>query len=76
MHAVTIDEAKAQLVDLVEAAINGETVVIIKDGHHIQLVPMPQSTRRPQFGSARGQIHMADDFDEPLVDFGEYMLQH
>ena len=50
MHAVTIDEAKAQLVDLVEAAINGETVVII-------------------IGSARGQIQMADDFDEPLTNF-------
>lgn len=75
MHAVTVDEAKTQLVDLVEAAISGETVVITKDGQHIQLVPVPPSTRRPQFGSARGQIQMADDFDEPLADFDEYMLQ-
>jgi len=73
MHAVTIDEAKTQLVDLVEAAISGETVVITKDGQQVQLVPMPQPTHRPQFGSARGQIQMADDFDEPLADFDEYM---
>ena len=27
---------------------------------------------RPRFGSARGLIHMSDDFDEPLDDFVEY----
>jgi Protein of unknown function (DUF2281) len=27
--------------------------------------------RRP--GSAKGMIHMADDFDAPLEDFQEYM---
>jgi prevent-host-death family protein len=32
MQAVTVDEAKIQLADLVEAAISGETVVITKDG--------------------------------------------
>ena len=29
--------------------------------------------RRPQFGSAAGQIWMAEDFDAPLEDFAEYM---
>lgn len=28
---------------------------------------------RPQFGNARGQITMSDDFDEPLDDFADYM---
>ena len=27
----------------------------------------------PQFGSAKGKIKMASDFDEPLDDFKEYM---
>lgn len=27
----------------------------------------------PQFGSAKGLIKMADDFDAPLADFQEYM---
>lgn len=27
----------------------------------------------PQFGSAKGMITMADDFDAPLEDFREYM---
>jgi uncharacterized protein (DUF433 family) len=32
------------------------------------------SERKPrQFGSARGQIRMSDDFDAPLDDFKDYM---
>ena len=26
-----------------------------------------------QFGSAKGMVKIADDFDEPLADFREYM---
>lgn len=29
--------------------------------------------KRPQFGSARGQIKMSNDFDDPLDDFADYM---
>lgn len=72
MQAVTLEEAKTQLVDLVEAAISGETVVITKDGQQVQLV-LVQGPQHPQFGSARGQIWIADDFDAPLTDFDEYM---
>ena len=73
MQAVTLDEAKTQLVDLVDAAISGETVMITKDGQQVQLVPVPHHAGRPHFGSARGQIQMAEDFDAPLADFDEYM---
>jgi hypothetical protein len=34
----------------------------------VQLVPVLPSERRPQFGSAKGLIVMADDFDAPLAD--------
>lgn len=73
MQRVTLDEAKTQLGHLVEAAMSGETVVITTNGYQIQLVPVSGSLRRPQFGSARGQIQMTDDFDAPLADFDEYM---
>lgn len=72
MPSVTLDEAQTHLVELVEAALDGELVVITKDGQHIQLVPVPQPTQRPQFGSARGQVWLADDFDAPLADFDAY----
>jgi hypothetical protein len=29
--------------------------------------------KQPKFGTARGQIYMSPDFDEPLEDFKEYM---
>ncbi|MEA2604346.1 MAG: hypothetical protein QOF89_5338 [Acidobacteriota bacterium] len=37
--------------------------------------PLQSSTRPRQrtFGSAKGLIRIADDFDEPLEDFREYM---
>ncbi len=73
MQTVTLDEAKTQLGDLVEAAMSGETVVITTDEYQIQLVPVSAPSGKPQFGSARGQIQMADDFDAPLTDFNEYM---
>jgi uncharacterized protein (DUF433 family) len=35
---------------------------------------MQEGERKPrQFGSARGQIRMAEDFDAPLDDFEDYM---
>ena len=70
MHQIKLDEAKADLSNLVDAAIRGETVFIITDDRQIvQLVPVEPSIRRPQFGSAKGLIIMSDDFDAPLEDF-------
>jgi antitoxin (DNA-binding transcriptional repressor) of toxin-antitoxin stability system len=74
MHQVNIEEAKTHLLDLIDAAVNGEEVVIAKDEQHlVKLVPVSRARPRPQFGSAKGLITMADDFDEPLEDFAEYM---
>ena len=74
MHQVSLEEAKTQLHDLIDAAVSGEEVIIAKDPHHlVKLVPVPTTKPRPQFGSAKGLISMSDDFDEPLKDFEEYM---
>lgn len=74
MQQVTLDEAKAQLPDLIEAAVSGDEVFIQNNGHVVRLVPVEQPKPRPQFGSAKGIIlYMADDFDAPLEDFKEYM---
>jgi antitoxin (DNA-binding transcriptional repressor) of toxin-antitoxin stability system len=74
MQQVTIDEARAHLPDLIEAALNGVEVVIAKDEQPIiKLVPVMQSKPQPKFGSAQGLITISDDFDEPLEEFKEYM---
>ena len=75
VHQITLDEAKKQLLDLIEAAIKGDEVFILKNEQQtIQLVPVEPLKRQPQFGSAEGLVVMADDFDAPLEDFNEYML--
>jgi antitoxin (DNA-binding transcriptional repressor) of toxin-antitoxin stability system len=74
MYQVGLEEAKVRLVDLIEAALRGEDVFIVKnDSPVVQLIAVPKKKRRPLFGSARGLIHMAEDFDASLDDFEEYM---
>jgi len=74
MHQVSLEEAKMQLPDLIDAAVEGKEIIIAKDPQHlVKLVPIPTTKPRPRFGSAKGLITISDDFDEPLKDFEEYM---
>lgn len=73
-YQVDITEASRRLLDLIQAAEQGEEVIITRNQQPlVQLVPLHQSPNRPQFGSARGLITIADDFDAPIDDFREYM---
>ena len=73
MNQINIEEAKINLPELIDAAINGEEIVIAKDEQHVvKLVPISRVKPRPQFGSAKGLIAISDDFDEPLQDFAEF----
>ena len=74
MQQVTVDEAKVHLVDLIDAAVAGEEVLITKEGGlSVQLVPHVIRPRKRLFGSAKGLISMSPDFDAPLDEFKEYM---
>jgi antitoxin (DNA-binding transcriptional repressor) of toxin-antitoxin stability system len=73
-YQVKVDDAKVRLLDLIEAAFKGEDVFILKDDQQVvQLVPVELPKRTPQFGSAKGLVAMAEDFDAPLEDFADYM---
>ena len=73
-YRVTLDDAKGRLLELIELAIHGEEVFILKDQNPVvKLEPVVSSKRRPKFGSARGLVAMAEDFDAPLEAFSEYM---
>jgi prevent-host-death family protein len=67
-------EAKTQLSRLVELAEGGEEIIIQRSGRPVaRLVAMER--RRPvadAFGLLRGQIELADDFDELPADFAEH----
>ncbi|MDJ0901927.1 MAG: DUF2281 domain-containing protein [Xenococcus sp. MO_188.B8] len=69
MQSITVAEAAQKLPDLIEAALRGEEVVITKDDLSVvKLIPAtPVKNRQP--GSAKGQVWMSDDFDEPLEEF-------
>jgi prevent-host-death family protein len=70
MGVFNIREAKAQLADLVDAACNGEDIVISKAGQPVaRLVSVATAHGNPvarKPGSLKGKIHIADDFDAPL----------
>lgn len=73
MQQLTLNEAIAQLPELVKAAARGEEVLIGENGTVVKLVPMTPASGKRVFGSAKGTFQMADDFDAPLEDFKEYM---
>ena len=45
---------------------------IRKNGIPFELIAEP-TPKTPRFGCMKGKIWMAEDFDEPLEDFKEYM---
>ena len=74
MQTVTVAEAAEKLTDLIDAALRGEEIVITKGDRIIQLTPKQPVKRYPaKAGTAKGQVWMSDDFDEPLEEFKEYM---
>ena len=74
MQKIDIQEINVQIGSLIEMMGKGEEVVIMKDDAPIaKLVPYSKKQIKPQFGSAKGMITIAEDFDEPLEDFSEYM---
>ena len=71
---VSLIEAAASLSDLVQAAINGEEVILLDgDRPAIKFTPIASAKQDRKPGSAKGLIWMSDDFDEPLEDMKEYM---
>jgi prevent-host-death family protein len=73
MQLIDIEQAKASLGDLLDAAARGQEIILTRDAQPIaKIVAFAHERPRPRFGSARGRIQVADDFDAPLADFDEY----
>ncbi len=72
---VNIHEAKTQLSKLIQAALNGKQVIIARGNKPIvRLEVLPEARGKRKIGNAKGLVlKMADDFDEPIDDFREYM---
>jgi prevent-host-death family protein len=73
MYTVALKEAEGRLAALLDEVAKGQEVVITReDGATFKIVPAAPLTPYPKFGSAKGLVHIAEDFDEPLEDFQAY----
>lgn len=74
MQHVDIAIAQTEITQLLQSALRGEEIIITRNNQPIlkliQVLPTPKQRNK---GSAKGQIWMAPDFDQPLEDFKEYM---
>lgn len=74
MPTITIEEAQAQLPDLIHRLNPGEEVVITENNQPVaRLVSSPSPRRVPRLGTLQGTVLSMERFDEPLEDFKEYM---
>ncbi len=74
MTTVTIHEAKTHLSRLIEQALAGEDVVVLRGRDPVvALKPIRQGTVKRRVGGLPNLIvKIADDFDDPIPDFAEY----
>ncbi len=77
MRTIDILEEQPPLSDLLRFVSAGDEVIIVEGNKPLaQLVPTATTSHekpRRQFGSAKGMVWMAEDFDAPLEDFKDYM---
>ncbi|MEA2236227.1 MAG: hypothetical protein QOC81_951 [Thermoanaerobaculia bacterium] len=67
MITVTIREAKTNLSDLIEKAEAGEEIVITRRGEPVaNLVAVATPPKKRLLGQWRGEVVIADDFDDPV----------
>ncbi|WP_249067861.1 type II toxin-antitoxin system Phd/YefM family antitoxin [Argonema antarcticum] len=74
MQQINLAEALKDMPSLIEAAIQGEEIVITKDERPVvKLIPVSPVQQNRKAGSAKGLVTIADDFDEPIADFEDYL---
>ena len=66
---VNVHEAKTHLSRLLERAMEGEEVIIMRSGRPmVRLTPIKAAPCHRELGSAKGDFVVPDDFNEPLPD--------
>jgi len=72
---VTIHEAKTHLSRLIQAALNGEEIIIARGNTPVvRLDVLPEARRKRQIGGQPDLVvTMDEDFNAPLHDFSDYM---
>lgn len=74
MSTLTINEAQAQLPELIRTLPPGEKLAITEDTHLVATLVIPHRPKQiPVFGSCRGMLTILVEDDEHLEHFTEYM---
>ena len=75
MKQVTIHEAKTHLSRLIQAALNGEEIIIAKGNKPlVRLDVLPEARLQRHIGGQPDLVmSMDEDFNAPLNDFSDYM---
>ena len=78
MTIISVEQASNSLIELIKKANDGEEVIITYGEEPVAKIIATSkkyltSKKKIKTGSAKGLIEIADDFDEPLDDFKEYM---
>lgn len=69
MNIINIYQAKTKLSQLIDRAVDGEEIVIARNGRPVaRLVAYDRAQAPRKLGILAGRIHMADDFDAPLPE--------
>ena len=69
MTQVNVHEAKTHLSRLLDQAMAGEDIVIMRSGKPlVRLSPVESAPLRRMLGTAKGDFVVPDDFNEPLPD--------
>lgn len=70
MHTVSLEEAQAELPQLIEQLAPGDELIITRDARPVaQLVALPADRPRPVPGRGRGKLVILSEGDEHLSDF-------
>jgi len=74
MTQVEMAQAQVDLLKLIERAEGGEEIVIARGNEPVVRLVVVGTDQRPRrrFGSARGLITFAEEFEAPLEDFAKY----
>jgi antitoxin (DNA-binding transcriptional repressor) of toxin-antitoxin stability system len=75
MTTVTLEEAQAQLPQLIEQLQPGEEIIITRDRRPVARLSAEELPKRQprKAGSARGLLTIIQEDEEHLKDFAEYM---
>ena len=66
---VNVHAAKTHLSRLLEQAMAGEEVIIMRSGRPlVRLTPVASAPLRRKLGTAKGQFVVPPDFDAPLAE--------